>query len=185
MHLAPGSTKMYRGQQLIYLQFCEAYGMEPLAISEEELLRAVTHYVCTHTSSSLDTYCSAIQNLWTESGAGALPRGTVFKLGIRGLKRIFAGADEVVRMQALSLDEVAKMLATLKWDVPDDVCFGTQILSSFWASSWRCVPRTTTTGDYSGATSLSSWTAASSSSSHQVRAQPHIVAWRSQRTRVC
>lgn len=131
LNLAPNSRKTYRGQHIIFLRYCKAYGLEPLAISEDELLRVMAHYVCGHTSGSLDSYASAIQNLYTEAGAGDLPRGQVYKLGMRGLKRIFESADEVVRMRALSLDEVAAMLRQLDWNVAADVSFGAQLLLGF------------------------------------------------------
>lgn len=92
----------------------------------------MAHYVCKHTSGTLDGYASAIQNLWTESGVGPLPRGVLFKLGMRGLKRIFSAADEVVRMLALTLDQVAAMLAPLDWDEPSDVSFGAELLLGFF-----------------------------------------------------
>ena len=132
LHLAPSSRNTYRKHQIIFLHFCKAFGLEPLAISEDELLRAMAHFVCGHTSGNVDSYASAIQSLWTEAGQGPLPRGQVFKLGMRGLKRIFESADEVVRMQALSLDNVAAMLRQLTFDSAEDVSFGAQLLVGFF-----------------------------------------------------
>jgi hypothetical protein len=92
----------------------------------------MVHFVMGHTSGSLDSYASAIANLYLESGAGELPRGQIFKLGVRGLKRIFDSADEVVRMLALSLDDVADILRQLDFTVAEDVSFGTQVLVGFY-----------------------------------------------------
>jgi hypothetical protein len=90
------------------------------------------HFVCTHTSGSLDSYASALANLYMESGVGDLPRGTIYKLGMRGLKRLFESTDEVVRKEALSLDDVYDMLGPLDWHSPEDVCFGANLLLGFF-----------------------------------------------------
>ena len=84
-----------------------------------------------HSSTSLDSYASAIANLHMEAGAGELPRGQIYKLGVRGLKRIFESPDEPVQMLALTLDNVADMLRPLDFKVAEDVSFGVQILVGF------------------------------------------------------
>ena len=85
-----------------------------------------------HTSGTLDSYASAIANLYLEAGAGELPRGQIFKLGVRGLKRIFESSDAPVQMLGLTLDDVADMLLPLDFKVAEDVSFGAQLLVGFF-----------------------------------------------------
>ena len=84
-----------------------------------------------HTTTSIPSYLSALQNLYDSQGAGPLPRGPSFLLAMRGLRRIFAAADTVVQTRAINMDDLRALLESLDTSDPDDVCFGAQLIVAF------------------------------------------------------
>jgi hypothetical protein len=113
------------------MRFCEAFGLEPFQISEEELCLVVAHYAMGHTTTSVPGYLSALQNLYTSVGAGQLPKGPGFVTFLRGLYRLLGPADEVVRTRALGIDELETILRSLGVDDPNEVSFGAQLVVAF------------------------------------------------------
>ena len=131
MDIAVSSRRTYAGHQKQFLDFCEAFGWEPLAVSEEELCMVAAHFTLGHTSKSVRSYMSALQKLYTDAGAGPLPRGPKFLLFLKGLTRLFGPADEVVRTRALDVSELRSILASLDQGDPNQVCMGVQLLLAF------------------------------------------------------
>lgn len=132
LHLAGSSRRAYAGHQGIFIKFCEEFDLDPLLVSEDELCLVVAHFALGHTVNSVPPYLSALQDLFTSAGAGPLPRGPKFLLFCRGLKRLLGTADEVVRARALSLDDVARICASLNQRDPADVGFGLQMIFAFF-----------------------------------------------------
>lgn len=132
LHIASSSRVTYAGHHDIYLDFCEAFGVKPLAPSEEELAMAAVHFAMGHTVRSVRPYMSAVQNLFNMHGAGPLPRGPGFVLTCRGLLRLLGPADVVDRTRALSTRELAAILRSLNKWVLADVSFGAECVVAFW-----------------------------------------------------
>jgi hypothetical protein len=105
--------------------------MDPLLVSEDELCEVVCHFALGHTTGSVASYMSAIQDMYNNAGAGSLPRGPKFLLFIRGLKRLFGPADEVVRTRSLGAEELELLLGSLDRGDPDEVSFGAQLVVAF------------------------------------------------------
>lgn len=91
----------------------------------------VAHFTLGHTVKSVPSYLSALQNLFDTAGAGPLPRGPKFLLFLKGLMRLFGPSDEVVRTRALGLDDLSLILGSLDRTVPEDACFGAQLVVAF------------------------------------------------------
>jgi hypothetical protein len=131
VHIAASSLGTYKGLQSIFMQCCKAFGLDPMTINQEELSWVVCHYALDHTTNSVASYLSAIQNLYYSAGTGAIPRGADFLLFLRGLKRLFSPADEVVRTRALGMGELEQILASLDTTDVNDVSFGAQLVVAF------------------------------------------------------
>jgi hypothetical protein len=131
IRIAASSRKTYRGHQKIFMRCCEAFDMDPLLVSEDELCLVVAHFVMDHTSGSVASYLSALQDLYTSAGAGPLPRGPKFLEFLRGLKRLLGPADEVVRTRALGIEELGAILSSLDMADPSEVSFGAQLVVAF------------------------------------------------------
>ena len=69
--------------------------------------------------------------MFDEAGAGPLPRGFAYHATSRGLRRLLEASDEVVRTKALSLEELFKLVRALDPTLPNDLCFGSQLLLAF------------------------------------------------------
>ena len=132
MDLAVSSQKTYASSQRKFLGFCEAFGIVPLAISEDELCQAVVDFALTRSSGSLDAYMSAIQKLYTLAGAGSLPRGPGYLLCRRGVKRLFGASDEPIRTRALGVSELRQLLESIDRTDPGEVCLGAQLVVAFF-----------------------------------------------------
>lgn len=63
---------------------------------------------------------------------GPLPRSFAFHSTVRGLRRLLGAADEVIRANALSLDEVRQLLESVDFSSPAQVGFGAQLLTAFF-----------------------------------------------------
>jgi hypothetical protein len=132
LHIADSSKKTYRSHHKIFLDFCEEFGLEPLLITEDELSLVVAHFSLGHTVNSVPSYLSALQNLFDSAGGGPLPRGPNFLLFHKGLKRLLGPADEVVRTQALGIEELVQILESLDREDPSDVGLGAQLVVAFF-----------------------------------------------------
>ena len=132
IHIAGSSKRAYGGHHKIFLAFCAELQLAPLLINEDELSLAVAHFAMGHTVKSVPSYLSALQNLFDSAGAGPLPRGPKFLLFLKGLMRLLGPADEVVRTRALGVEELHKILASLDRAVPEDACFGAQLVVAFF-----------------------------------------------------
>ena len=133
MHIATGSRRSYSGLQKIFLDFCGAFEIEPLAITEDELCCAAAHYVLSHTVTTLGSYMSAVANLYLESGAqDDLPRGRKYMQFVQGVKRLLGAADEVVRTRALSLEQLGTILGALDQSDRAHVSFGAELSVAFF-----------------------------------------------------
>ena len=113
MDIAMSSKLTYAGHQRQFIKFCEAFGMDPLSVSEEELCMAVVHFATGHTTKSVRPYLSALQKMFDRNGAGPLPRGPRFLLFVKGLNRLLGSADTVVRTRALTMEDLHKLLASV------------------------------------------------------------------------
>jgi hypothetical protein len=131
VHIAGSTRRTYKGLQNQFLDVCDAFGMEPLLLSEDELCVVVARYAMGHTTSSVPGYLSALQALYNDTGAGPLPRGAKFVMFMRGLNRLMGAADEVVRTRALLVDELETILESLDTTDPNDVSFGAQLVVAF------------------------------------------------------
>ena len=114
------------------MAFCAEFGLEPLLIDEDELSLVVAHFAMGHTVNSVPPYLSALQNLFDSAGAGPLPRGPKFLLFLKGLQRLLGPSDEVVRTRALGVVELLHILASLDRSVPEDACFGAQLVVAYF-----------------------------------------------------
>jgi hypothetical protein len=132
LRVATSTRLTYSRHHHIFLEYCDAFGVHPLHLTEPELMGVVLHFALSHTVNSVGSYVSAIQFLWDDAGNGKLPRGQPFELFLRGLKRLLGAADEVVRTPAVSLDDISAIVASLHWDSPDDVSFGAELLTAFF-----------------------------------------------------
>jgi hypothetical protein len=132
MHIAPGSKRTYSDHWRQLERFCEAFDLDPLRLDETSLAKVVLYFVLGHSVNSVPSFLSALQKVYTLSGAGELPRTPAFKMFQAGLVRLFGAADEVVQIKAISFSEVVTILRSLSWDSPEDVCFGAQMLTAFF-----------------------------------------------------
>ena len=87
LDLSAGSQSKYSQQQEAFLEFCSCFGFDPFNLTEEELSMAAVHYAMGHTVHSVPGFMSAIQKLYDLSGNGPLPRGPVFHMALKGLRR--------------------------------------------------------------------------------------------------
>ena len=133
LHIAASSRKTYEGHQRIYIAFCEAFDINPLAITEEELCRCCCHFALGHSVKSLPSYMAAVNNLYIESGIQEeLPRGVKFIKFCKGIQRMFGSADEVVRTRALGLEELKAILEEVNVTCREQVTFAAQIVVAFF-----------------------------------------------------
>jgi phage gp46-like protein len=132
LRLAHGSHRTYGGHQGQFLAFCDAFELDPLCLTEEELCMVGVYFSMGHTVSSLDSFMSAVQSLYNDAGAGELPRTAKFLLFKRGIKRLLGPADEVVPTKALGVEELGDILGSLDQAVPEDVRFGAQLTVAFF-----------------------------------------------------
>jgi hypothetical protein len=133
LDLAVGSKRTYAGHHKIFLSFCAAFDIEPLAITEVELCRCCAHFVLGHSVRSLPSYMSAVANLFESSGAdNELPRGRAYMQFCKGVMRLFGPADEVVRTRALGLEELLLILGKVNVMDREQVCFAAQITVAFF-----------------------------------------------------
>jgi hypothetical protein len=110
---------------------CDAFGFDPLTVDEEELALVVAYFAMGHTTGSVPSYLSALQNLFDTAGGGPLPRGGTFIPFVKGLNRLLGPADQVVRTRALMWEELEGILSSLNKAVPGDVVFGAQLVVAF------------------------------------------------------
>lgn len=132
LHIASSSRTTYASHQDHFLAFCDAFDKDPLTLSGSDLAEAVAYFALGHTSVSIPSYLSALQNLYDQHGAGPLPRGPAFLLAIRGLRRILGPADTVVRTKALSLEDLSRLVAALSPTDPASTCLAAQMLVAFF-----------------------------------------------------
>jgi hypothetical protein len=133
LHIASSSRKTYEGHQKIYMAFCDAFDINPLAITEAELCRCCLHFALGHSVNSLPSYMSAVANLYVENGiVDGLPRGTMFIRFCKGINRMFCSADEVVRTRALGLEELVAILQAINLSCREQVAFAAQIVVAFF-----------------------------------------------------
>ena len=132
LHVASSTRLTYAVSQGIFISFCETFGHDPLAITEEGLCSAAVHYAMQHSVRSVRSYMSAVQHLWTEHGVGPLPRGPAYLLTTRGLTRLLGAADVVVRSRSISAAELKRMVDQLDATDPEDCCFALQIIVAFF-----------------------------------------------------
>jgi hypothetical protein len=132
VHVKASTKGTYGVNQRIFLRYCEAGGIDPLLVTEDQLCEAVCHFALGHTVNSVMPYLSALQNLFDREGMGRLPRGPSLGLTLRGLQRLFGPADVVVRSRAISLEDVQRLVVAADVGSPDEVCFVTQVLVAFF-----------------------------------------------------
>ena len=132
MYITGNSKRAYAGHQDQFINFCGAFDIDPLTVSELELCLAVTYYATGHTVNSVPPYLSALQNLYDNNGAGPLPRGPRFHCFHRGLKRMLGSADVVVHTRAITMEDLARICTSLDPTDPIDACFGAQITTAFF-----------------------------------------------------
>ena len=92
---------------------------------------AAAHYTMGHTVNSVDSYMSALQDMYNTAGVGPLPRGPKYKLFKRGLVRLLGAADEVVSTKALGMQELVTILQSLRLDDLEEVSFGAEMCIAF------------------------------------------------------
>ena len=129
--IAGSSRKTYAVAQKGYMAASEAFGFEPLLATEDQLCQAVAYFAMGHTVSSVDSYVSAIANMFNNSAAGDLPRGPGYYQFVKGLKRLLGPADQVVRTRALLMTELELILAWLDQANAEQVSFGAEMLLAF------------------------------------------------------
>ena len=132
LYIAVGSKRTYARSHQIFIDFCEAFGLEPLDVTELELCSAVAHFAMGHTVNSVPPYLSALQNRYDSNGAGPLPRGPRFLRFHSGLRRLLETSDVVVHTRALTLNDVARICGSLDPTNPLDACFGAQVTVAFF-----------------------------------------------------
>ena len=132
MHIARSSRATYESQHGVFLEWCRAFGADPLALTSEQLSECVVHFAMGHTVTSVGAYLSAVQNFYDCHGAGKLPRSADFHLVVKGLKRMLGAADVVVRAKAVSLEDVFVLVSSLDPAVPADCCFGAELILVFF-----------------------------------------------------
>ena len=132
MYITDSSKRTYANHQGQFVAFCEAFEIDPFTASELELCIAVGHFAMGHTVSSVPSYLSALQNFYNNNGAGPLPRGPRFHRFHNGLKRLLGAADAVVHTRAISMEDLAKIRASLDPFDPADASFGAQITIAFF-----------------------------------------------------
>lgn len=133
LHIAKSSRRTYDGHQRIYITFCDAFGINPLAITEDELCRCCCHFALGHSVNSLPSYMAAVNNLYLESGIpDGLPRGAKFVRFCKGIHRMFGSADEVVQTRALGLEELGQLLRAVNLSSREQVAFGAQMVVAFF-----------------------------------------------------
>ena len=128
MHIARSSRSTYESQHNVFLEWCEAFGVDPLAITAEQLSECIVHFAMGHTVNSVGSYLSALQNFYDCHGAGKLPKSAEFYMVVKGLKRMLGAADVVVRAKAVSLELVSRVVTSLDPCVPDDCCFAAELI---------------------------------------------------------
>jgi hypothetical protein len=131
MDISTSSRGTYKVHQQQFLDCCNAFKLDPLAITEEQLCMVVVHFALTHTTKSVKSYLSAVQKMYDYADRGPLPRGVKYTIFNKGLERLLGQADVLVRTRALSLDEVLDILQALDLTNPEHVCFGTQTMVAF------------------------------------------------------
>ena len=132
LRLAMGSHRTYKGAQTKFLEFCEAFEMDPVSLTEDELCMVGAYFAMGHTVHSLDSYMSALQSFYNDEGAGELPRAAKFALFKKGIKRLLGAADEVVPTKALGVEELHAMLCSLDRTNRDELSFGAQMVVAFF-----------------------------------------------------
>jgi hypothetical protein len=133
LHIASSSRRTYEGHQRIYMVFCDAFGINPLAITEAELCRCCLHFALGHSVTSLPSYMAAVANLYIENGIeGGLPRRTKYIQFCKGINRMFSSADEVVRTRALGMEELVAILQAINRSSREQVAFAAQIVVAFF-----------------------------------------------------
>ena len=132
MHIARSSRSTYESQHNVFLEWCEAFRVDPLALSAEQLSECVVHFAMGHTVNSVASYLSALQNFYDCHGAGKLPKSAEFYMVLKGLKRMLGAADVVVRAKAVSLEDVMHVVGSLDPAAPDDCCFAAELIFAFF-----------------------------------------------------
>lgn len=132
LRLAHGSHRTYGGHQDQFVRFCEAFELDPLSVTDDELCMVGAYFAMGHTVHSVDSFMSAVQSLYNDAGAGELPRTARFLLFKRGLKRLLGPADEPTPTVALGVDELGLILISLDQTRPEDVRFGAQLTVAFF-----------------------------------------------------
>ena len=132
MHIARSSRSTYESQHNIFLEWCAAFGADPLSVSSEQLSECVVHFAMGHTVTSVGSFLSAVQNFYDSHGAGKLPRSADFHMVVKGLRRMLSTADVVVRAKAVSLDDVFRLVSALDPGVPADCCFAAELILAFF-----------------------------------------------------
>jgi len=131
LRLAGGSHRTYRGHQGQLLEFCAAFQLDPVSLTEAELCLVGAYFAMGHSVNSLGSFMSAVQSFYLDAGAGELPRSSKFALFKRGLSRIFGAADEVQPTRALAWEELTDMVCAADQRVRAEVSFAAQLLVAF------------------------------------------------------
>jgi hypothetical protein len=132
LDIGKGSSSTYASSWKFFLEFCDIFSVDPARLSEAELCLCITYFATRRTTSSIDSFVSAIQHIWNTEGFGPLPRGTRYLRAKKGLRRIFGTSDVVVRTRSVSVVEVKRIVDALDPSVLADVCFALEIIIAFF-----------------------------------------------------
>ena len=132
MYIKSSSRGTYESHHRIFLDCCDAFGVDPLDLNEDDLAKVVCHFAMGHTVTSVSPYLSAIQNFYDVHGSGKLRKDAAFVLTCRGLRRLLGPADSVVRTKAVSMEELRAIVVSLDKLDAADCCFAAQIIVAFF-----------------------------------------------------
>ena len=92
---------------------------------------AIVFFTMGHSVTTVDSYVSALNNLYNLSGVGDLPRGAAYYQCAKGLKRLLGPADPVVRTRALELEGLGTILASINQSSADQVSFAAELVVAY------------------------------------------------------
>jgi hypothetical protein len=111
------SRKAYSNSQKIFLRFCSALGIDPLApLTEHQLCQGVVSFTVTHKITTLPSYVSALANWAASHSLGPLPRSTLYDRVCRGLRNFYGEHDAPKPKVAISLSDLCRLRSLIDLD---------------------------------------------------------------------
>ena len=147
MAISEGSRRTYNTGEMIYLEFCQTYGIDPFPAKEHNLNLFVSFLARNHSYNTIRTYLAAIRFANINAGfSSEFAKMEALHMSLKGVKRL-KGALSRPKRQPVTIDTLKLLtngLRTLTMDERDKLMLWAAFTTAFFAflrSAEFCAPQ--------------------------------------------